>query len=206
MTVGGLILVRNDRVVSDLIALSYEPSCVCVSSDDGIVYVGGKDCSIHIYSVSNDNDDNDGNGNGYTLDEIHTLSGTHLQPIYALSISNDGTKLASADVRDICIWNIDEEYSTKIGKGRWCFHNQRINAITWSNDDTILASGGNDDSIFLWSMKKPLRRVHYSFAHCGGITAMEFLKNADGMILASVGNDGCVNQWDVTDDIIKKFG
>jgi len=200
MTVDGVILVWSKSATSNVsenfCKLPYEPTTVCVSPDDRIVYVGGKDCTIHIYSI-NDND---------TLDEIHTLSGTHLQPIYALSISNDGKKLASADVRDICVWNIEEDYHTVIGKGRWCFHNQKINALTWSNDDTILASGGSDDSIYIWSLKKPVKRIHYGFAHRGGITGLEFLKNKDGNILASVGNDGCVNQWDVTDDVMKKFG
>ncbi len=201
MTVDGLILVRNDSDVSDnFIKLPYEPTTICVSPDDSMVYVGGKDCSIHIYSI-NVNGDSDN-----TLDEIRTLSGTHLQPIYSLSISNDGTKLASADVRDICVWNIEEDYNKVIGKGRWCFHNQKINALSWSNDDTILASGGNDDSIFIWSLKKPVKRIHYGFAHRGGITGLEFLKSEEGMVLASVGNDGCVNQWDVTDDVMKKFG
>lgn len=195
MTVNGLLLVRDNTIVSDLIELAYEPTSVCVSADDKRVYVGGKDNNIHIYSVEND-----------SLSELRKLSGMHLQPIYALSLSNDGTKLASADVRDICVWNLDDDFKTVVGKGRWCFHNQKINALTWSYDDTILASGGNDDSIFCWSIKKPTKRIHYSFAHRGGVTGLEFLKNADGLILASVGNDGCVNQWDVTDDVMKKFG
>ena len=195
MTVNGLILVRDDSVVSDVIKVPYEPTSICVSTDDRFVYVGGKDNSIHIYSV-----------NGDTIDEVKILAGTHLQPVYALSLSNNGTMLASADVRDICVWNIAEDYSPIIGKGRWCFHSQKINALTWSNDDTVLASGGNDDSIFFWSLKKPIKRIQYPFAHRGGVTCLEFLKNGDGMVLASIGNDGCVNQWDVTDDVMKKFG
>ncbi len=194
MTVDGLVMVRDDSIVSNLIKLTFEPTAICVSSDDSTVYVGGKDNSIHIYNVNND-----------TLSEIHTLSG-HLQPIYALSLSNDGSKLASADVRDICVWNVNEKYTSIIRNGRWCFHSQRINCLAWSNDDSVLASGGNDDSIFFWSLNKPMGRIHYSFAHRGGITGLEFLKNADSYVLASVGRDGCVNEWDVTDDVMNKFG
>mmetsp|Transcript_6203 Transcript_6203/g.6737 ORF Transcript_6203/g.6737 Transcript_6203/m.6737 type:complete len:421 (-) Transcript_6203:149-1411(-) len=197
MTVNGLLLAKDDAIISDLIATSYEPMSVCVSSDDKLVFVGGKDCSIYVYSV-----------NDTSLDKINTLTGVHLQPVYALSLSNDGTKLASADVRDICVWNVSESGScnTIIGKGRWCFHSQKVNVITWSSDGSILASGGNDDSIFLWSLKKPSTRVQYAFAHRDGITDMMFLNGVDGLILASVGNDGCVNKWDVTDDVMKKFG
>ncbi len=199
MTVDGFVLVKNNVKVSEPIKTSFEPTSICVSKNDQLVYVGGKDRNIHIFKVLNDECE---------VEEVKTISGAHLQPIYALSLSNDGSKLASADVRDVCVWNIDDglEYSTKIGKGRWCFHNQKINALSWSKDDTVLASGANDDSIFLWSLKKPMKRVQLSFAHRGGITGLEFLQNMDGMILASVGNDGCVNQWDVTDDVMKKFG
>ena len=197
MTVDGLILMRSDTEVSDLFKTSFEPTAICVSADDHYIYVGGKDNSIHIYRV---------NDIGDSLDEVRTLSGTHSQPIYALSLSNDGTKLASADVRDVCVWDVENDYSSVIGKGRWCFHNQRINVLAWSNDDTILASAGNDDSIFIWSLQKKMKRIQYSFAHRAGITGLEFMKNSDGMILTSVGNDSCMNRWDITDDVIRKFG
>ena len=195
MTVNGLQLMKNNQIISNLITLPYEASSICVSLDDSTVYVGGRDCNIHIYAV-NDN----------TIDEIHQLSGTHLQPIYSLALSHDGSKLASADVRDICVWNVEADYEPIIGKSRWCFHQQRINALAWSKDDSVLASGGNDDSIYFWSLKKKTTRVHYPHSHRGGVSAMEFLKNEDGMVLVSVGNDACVNQWDVTDDVMKKFG
>ena len=196
MTVDGFLLVNNNVQVSDPIKTAYEPTSVCVSKDDKLVYVGGMDCAIHVYQVQNDSE----------VEEIKTLSNTHLQPIHAISISNDGSKLASADVRDICVWNIYEDYNPIIRKGRWCFHNQKISTLAWSNDDSVLASGAQDDSIYLWNLKKPIKRVQYSFAHRGGITGLEFLKNMDGMVLASVGNDGCVNLWDVTDEVMKKFG
>jgi len=196
MTVNGMLLVRDNKITSDLITLPYEASSVCVSSDDSTVYIGGKDNDIHVYSVSSDYTD---------LEEIHKLTGTHLQPVYALALSHDGTKLASADTRDICVWNVEDNYAPLIGRSRWCFHQQKINTLAWSQDDSVLASGGSDDSIYLWSLKKKTTRVHYRFAHRGGISCLEFLKSP-GMVLVSVGNDGCVNQWDITDHVMKKFG
>lgn len=201
MTVNGIQLMRGNDLVSDLITLAFEASAVCVSANDSTVYIGGRDHIIHIYNVNDD-----GNGGACGLKEVQQLAGTHLQPIYSLALSNDGTKLASADNRDICVWNVEEGYAPIIGKSKWCFHQQRINALAWSNDDSILASGGNDDSIYFWSLKKKMTRVHYPHSHRGGVTAMEFLKNVDGMVLVSVGNDACVNQWNVKDDALKKFG
>ena len=197
MTVNGLQLMKNNAIISNLITLPYEALSVCISSDDSTIYVGGRDNNIHIYQV---------NGDGDGIDETNKLSGAHLRPIHSLALSNDGTKLASADTRDICVWNVQDGYSPIIDKSRWCFHQQQINALAWSNDDSILASGGNDDSIYFWSLKKKTTRVHYPHSHRGGITALEFLKNEDGMVLVSVGNDACVNQWDVTDDVMNKFG
>ena len=203
MTVNGIQLMKTNKLVSDLIALPYEASSICLSANDSTIYIGGRDNIIHIYEIIKNDDDDDA---ACRLEEIHQLAGTHLQPIYSLALSNDGTKLASADVRDICVWNVEEGYAPIIGKSRWCFHQQRINALAWSNDDSILASGANDDSIYFWSLKKKTTRVHYPHSHRGGVTAMEFLKNVKGMVLVSVGNDACVNQWDVTDDVLKFFG
>jgi len=198
VTVGGLLLVKGDSVVSELISIPYSALSVCVSSDDRTVFVGGEDCNIHVYTVDS---------SAMTLNEINVIEGGHLKPIHALAISNDSSLLASADVRDICVWNAKDGFSPIIGKSRWCFHTQPISCLAWSPDDTVLASGGNDDSIYLWSLTKKMKRVHYSFAHRGGVSGLEFLpQSGAGMTLVSVGADGCANLWDVTDDVAKKFG
>lgn len=200
LTVEGIQLLKHGNFVSDHMTLSYTPMSVCVSDDDCTLYVGGDDCNVHIYRVIESND-------GFTsLEERHQLSGVHGQPIYSLAISNDGTKLASASIREICVWDIVSGYDLIIGKSRWCFHQQRINDLAWSNDDSVLASAGNDDSIYFWSLQKKTTRVHYPHTHRGGVTAIEFLRNVSGMILVSVGNDACINTWDVTDDLLSKFG
>uniref|UniRef100_A0A7R9ZGR7 Anaphase-promoting complex subunit 4 WD40 domain-containing protein n=1 Tax=Pseudictyota dubia TaxID=2749911 RepID=A0A7R9ZGR7_9STRA len=141
------------------------------------------------------------------MKQERVLEGGHLKPVHSVRLSSD--HLASADVRDVCVWNIGDSYAPIIGKSRWCFHTQRIVCLAWSEDGSVLASGGNDDSIYLWSMTKKTKRVHYSFAHRGGISGLEFMKAGDGngtMTLVSVGADGCINAWDVADDVAKKFG
>jgi WD40 repeat protein len=195
LTVKGILLLHDNDITSDLIPIDYEALSICVSSNDQTIYVGGQDYNIHIYQVSDN-----------TLTKKEILSGDHLKPIYSLALSNDGTKLASGDAQSVCVWDVSENHAPIVGRSRWCFHQQRINALAWSNDDSIIASGGNDDSIYLWSLKKKAKRVHYSFAHRGGISSMVFLKNTNGTVLVSAGNDGCVNQWDVTSDIMDKFG
>lgn len=194
MTVDGVILMKQAQTISDVIPLPYEASSICVSKDDTKVYVGGCDGVIHVYSI----DEN-------KLTEVHHMEGVHQQPVYSLALSHDGKMLASADTRDVIVWNVDGVYETLVGKSRWCFHKARVNTLAWSLDDNFLASGGNDDSIFIWSLRKKTTRIEYAFSHRGGITGLSFMNQSDGYILVSVGADGCVNKWDTTDDIRQKF-
>lgn len=184
----------DDKALSPLIPLDYTALSVCISKDDSTVYVGGEDCKIYIYTVTSD----------YELKETAVIENGHLKPVHALALSHGNTKLASADLRDVCVWNLVEGNAPIVTKGRWCFHTQRITCLAWSHDNSIVASGGADDSIFLWSLAKKTKRVHYPFCHRGGVTGLEFSGNE--WRLLSVGVDACVNQWDVTDDVAKKFG
>jgi WD40 repeat protein len=189
-----LFLSTDDTAVSHLIPLDYTALSICISKDDSTVYVGGEDCKIHIYAVTS----------SFELNESNVIENGHLKPIHALALSHDQTKLASADVRDVCVWNLADGHNAPIvTKGRWCFHTQRITCLAWSYDDSIVASGGADDSIYLWSLLKKTKRVQYSFCHRGGVTGLQFLGE---WRLLSVGVDACVNQWDVADDVAKKFG
>mmetsp|Transcript_19345 Transcript_19345/g.29379 ORF Transcript_19345/g.29379 Transcript_19345/m.29379 type:complete len:491 (-) Transcript_19345:143-1615(-) len=198
-TVDGIVLVRDRKIVSEVSGLSYKPLSLDISSDDKFVVAGGDDCKIHIFAIATD----------FAMEEINVIANGHLKPIHALCLSNNGTMLASADVRDVCIWSIPENKSEPwtplIGKGRWCFHAQRITSLAWSLDDKVIASGGSDDSIFLWSLTKKMKRVHYPFSHRGGITGLCFLPK-DGYVLCSVGVDSCINEWNVTANVAKTFG
>lgn len=179
--------------MSSLLSLETKANAICLTADDSTLYVAGEDSKIYVYSVAE----------SFELEKKHVIEGAHLKPIHALSLSHDESKLASADVRDVCVWST-EDFSSIVGKSRWCFHTQRITCLAWAPNDTVLASGGADDSIYLWSLTKKMKRQHYSFAHRGGVTGLEFLN--EGLTLVSVGADACVNQWDVTDDVAKKFG
>ena len=202
MTVEGLILIKDKEPVSELIRLPYTATAVHLSKDDSTLYIGGNDCNIYVYNVSSMDFSN-------PLEETHTIKGEHLHAVQSLAVSPDGTHLAAADVRDVCIYSTSD-YSTILPKGRWCFHTQRIGCLTWSPDSSVVASGGNDDNIFLWSPAKKTKRVHYRFAHRGGITGLFFIGNVASSggdwILVSCGVDGCVNWWNVEKDVKEKFG
>lgn len=193
VTVHGLLVVEGGKVGS-MMSIPYVAQCVAVSKDDKKVYVGGDDCKIHIYSC-----------NGSSLEETAVIDGTHLKPIHAVALSNDGTKLASGDEKDICVFDLANNNASIIGRGRWCFHLQKVTCLAWSKDDKILASGGADDAIYLWHLDKKMRRVHYPYAHRGGLVGLEFLQSSAKLDLLSVGADSVVNRWDVTKDAADKF-
>eukprot|EP00523_Entomoneis_sp_CCMP467_P005598 CAMPEP_0168751604 /NCGR_PEP_ID=MMETSP0724-20121128/17923_1 /TAXON_ID=265536 /ORGANISM="Amphiprora sp., Strain CCMP467" /LENGTH=674 /DNA_ID=CAMNT_0008799761 /DNA_START=63 /DNA_END=2087 /DNA_ORIENTATION=+ len=192
-TVNGLQLVR-DKSLSDLISIPFTANAACVTKDDKTVYVGGDDNKIHIFGV-----------NDLTLTETGVID-AHLKPVQCLELSHDESKLASSDERDVCVFDLSEGNKAIIGKGRWCFHAQRVTCLSWSNDDSMIASAGADDSIYVWSFAKKSRRVHYQFAHRGGVTGLAFLPTTDGSHkFVTVGIDSVVNLWDATADIAEKF-
>mmetsp|Transcript_7829 Transcript_7829/g.11259 ORF Transcript_7829/g.11259 Transcript_7829/m.11259 type:complete len:691 (-) Transcript_7829:358-2430(-) len=198
VTVEGLVLANatTGALVSDTLhpfGSSYNPSSVCMAKDDSTIYVGGDDCKIHIYNVED---------NGRTIVKGDVYESIHLKPIHALALSPDGAKLASADVRDVCVTDLKSK-ETLVGKGRWCFHTQRITCLSWHDNGTYLASGGADDQVFIWNLSKRMKRIHYKFTHRGGVSGLAFLPSTSKLI--SVGADSCFNTWDVQADIERKF-
>jgi WD40 repeat protein len=135
---------------------------------------GGDDRSIHVCAQSpraaaSPADDHPPQT---LLDERHVIGrGQHLHPVQSMALSPDGTMLAAADVRDVCVYSMSGGFPAIVPRGRWCFHSQRVRCLAWSPGGTVLASGGGDDSIFLWCPNVRTRRVQYRFAHRGGITS-----------------------------------
>lgn len=191
LTVKGIMLLKDGKQISKGIhTLNHEANCIVVSKDDKTIYVGGNDCKIYVYTSE--------------VKEINVIADGHLKPIHSIALSNDGKMLATGDTRDVCVYNT-KDLSVVVGKSKWCFHLQSINTLAWSPDGKVLASGGADDSIYLWSINNK-KRIHYQFAHRGGIVGLGFKEEPSGMKLVSVGKDSCVVEWNVAADVKEKFG
>uniref|UniRef100_A0A7S1BRP9 Anaphase-promoting complex subunit 4 WD40 domain-containing protein n=1 Tax=Corethron hystrix TaxID=216773 RepID=A0A7S1BRP9_9STRA len=163
--------------------LSYAPVSAAAAADDAQYCVGGDDRLIHVYAAD--------------LEEVRTVAG-HTGPVSVLEYSPDGTLLASGGNREVCVWNVTEGFGPVV-VGKWPFHTMPITALAWKGDSTHLASGGMDGNIILWNWKVDNRRVRYDFAHRDGVAGMVWGDRE----LVSTGLDGCMNIWDVTDDLIK---
>jgi WD repeat-containing protein 1 (actin-interacting protein 1) len=182
--------------VSALVSIPYEAQAVAMTLCDTTVFVGGKDCNIYVYSLDSNNT--------AELTLQHTVLDGHFKPIHSLALSPDGTKLASADERDVCVWDITRvPWTPVVGRGKWCFHTQRITSLAWSPCHRVLISGGADDSIYLWCFEKKLRRIHYHHAHRGGIVSIHYIPAPHKYQFISAGVDSVVNVWDATEDIQK---
>jgi len=74
-------------------------------------------------------------------------------------------------------------------------HLGRVNAIAFSPDGEILASGGGDKTIKLWALKTGKQIITLS-GHLSGVNAIAF--SPDGKILASASTDNTVKLWDTS--------
>jgi WD repeat-containing protein 1 (actin-interacting protein 1) len=193
-TVQSLLLIDATGSILDTKKLPYEALSVTVTKDDTKAYVGGKDNIIHVYDIDS---------SGSLTESTMPITG-HRKPVHALALSKDGTKLASGDDKDICVWDLTTNNNEPlVGPGKWCFHTQRITKLAWSPDGRILASAGADDAIFLWCLESKMKRIHYKFCHRGGITGLHFLADRR---LVSAGVDAAVQVWNVASDVTAKFG
>ncbi|MBS1788481.1 MAG: PD40 domain-containing protein [Acidobacteria bacterium] len=73
-------------------------------------------------------------------------------------------------------------------------HSARVNAVAYSPNGRIIASGGVDQTIKLWDVETGLE-LRTLRGHTAAVQALAF--SPDGRLLASGGTDNIINLWDV---------
>jgi len=187
-----LVVSSNGSISSKLENLSYSPLSVAVSADEQTVCVGGSDNKLRVYSVS-----------GGALAEKHTATDNPISPITALSFSPSGELLATGDAKEVRVYKTSD-WTCDI-KGRWQFHTSKITCLDWSLDGEFICSGGQDESIFIWSKAKKMKRVQYKFTHKGGVSGAAWVGSGEERKIVSCGLDGVVCNWDVLEQMREKF-
>ena len=158
---------------------------VAFSPDGQLLTSGSSDGSIKLWHLR------DGR-------ELMTLGGRRwfyrlFNSVTSVAVSPDGTTLASGINRNIKLWHLNEERELTTLRG----HPGIVEALGFSRDGQMLASGGSDGSIKLWWLpdRQELRTL---LAHRHPVTCLAFAP--DGKMLAShSAHENTIKLWRVKD-------
>lgn len=124
------------------------------------------------------------------------ILGRHQAPIFAVAISPDGHRLASADGTGLIYVRAMTRPHAVLAELN---HNHnRVWAIAFSPDSQTMASAGSDGIIRLWNLNAPdSPPVLLANGHQGQIFSLDFSPN--GATLAAASHDATIQLWDMTD-------
>eukprot|EP00633_Aureoumbra_lagunensis_P003719 CAMPEP_0197302380 /NCGR_PEP_ID=MMETSP0890-20130614/51010_1 /TAXON_ID=44058 ORGANISM="Aureoumbra lagunensis, Strain CCMP1510" /NCGR_SAMPLE_ID=MMETSP0890 /ASSEMBLY_ACC=CAM_ASM_000533 /LENGTH=291 /DNA_ID=CAMNT_0042781965 /DNA_START=84 /DNA_END=956 /DNA_ORIENTATION=+ len=137
------------------------------------------------------------------------FSSVHSDAVNALAFSPDGSILASGSCdwdknKTVMIWDVKNGNRIRTLGCSFQFlpthfaglfssvHSDAVNALAFSPDGSILASGSKDNTVMIWDTKNG-NRIRTLSDHSGSIEALAF--SPDGSILASGSTDKTVMIW-----------
>ena len=109
---------------------------------------------------------------------------------FALAFSSDSKTIAVGGNGMITIYDT----STNKAVRTWKAHNGNVNAVAFSHDDKVLASGSSDNSVKLWDAKSG-KLVNKIDAHRSQVYAVTF--SPDGKRLITTSRDKTARLWKV---------
>ncbi|KAH9031687.1 WD40 repeat-like protein [Lactarius pseudohatsudake] len=174
--------VRNHQKVADLRPWgggATNPTAIAATGS--LVAIGFGDQKVRLYDWD-----------GKTLQEaglLHANGGL----VSVLAFSPDGSKLAAGDSSGkVILYDVAKR---EMITPRWSFHTARVNTLSWTADSLHCASGALDTHIYVWSVRKPSKKITITNAVPGGVNAVLWVSD-DGR-LAGTGADAAVKVWQV---------
>ena len=155
---------------------------LALSADGQTLVSGGEDNTIKVWNLQ-------------TKDL--KFASRQLDTIRSLSLSNDGTILASASGDLIKIWDLQGKTLIRTLKG----HQSTIWSVDISPDGSMLASASGDRTIKLWNLHTG-ELIRTLTGHTDRVFAVNF--SPDGLTLASASQDNTVKLWNVQNGQIRQ--
>jgi COMPASS component SWD3 len=129
--------------------------------------------------------------NGSELKHSATLSGLHDVGVNDLAWHGDGTTLCVAsDDKSLSLWDL----RTREPINRLVGHTSYVTSCTFSSQSNQIVSGGFDETIRLWDVRRPERSVRSIDAHSDPVSCVDFC--FDGTLIVSASYDGLCRIWD----------
>lgn len=98
------------------------------------------------------------------------------------SLITSGSRDRTIKMRDIKTKTDSSSQYTELTK-----HEQEVCGMKWSLDGKMLASGGNDNRLFIWSLDRMRKPVHKYKDHKGAIKALAWSPHRHGLLAAGCG-------------------
>lgn len=177
----GICLVKNNVIVHVTKEFSWTPTSIGIAVDGKTVAVGADDMNIHLFTVEGDE-----------LAQGNDIMG-HRGEVTCVSFSPNGEYLAAGDAyREVRIWEVASQ--SAIIEGKWVYHTTRVTGVAWAPSGNFVASASLDEHLYIWNIEQPSNKTKFEYAHKDGATGVHF---TDENTLISVGNDGCINTWNL---------
>ena len=152
-----------------------------LSSDGGIVACGSQDNTVHFWRRSTEQDS--------------MMSGYPGKPS-ALSFDDTGTVLATGGGEAVTVWSFHKGGPEGTTPGVLEFHAQPITTLSFAPGAMLLASGGRDDAVVVWSLQRDGTGSPLGAAVVADAVA-ELYWRPDGRALAALDGRGGVTVWQV---------
>ncbi|KAJ4456998.1 putative Cell division cycle 20.1; cofactor of APC complex [Paratrimastix pyriformis] len=107
--------------------------------------------------------------------------------------------IVSAGSRDTSIINFDVRLPDPRIATMSGFHQQEVCSLRWSPDGTQLASGGNDNQLFIWDSMQLHQPLHSLMGHQGAVKAMAWCPLQPNLLASGGGSaDRTIKIWNTS--------
>ena len=131
---------------------------------------------------------------GSPVIELKQLASIAAGSVHQIAWSQDNSMLAIALFRD----SIVKIYSPGLSLTRQCKgHTEGVRSVSFSSDSLLLASGGSDATVRIWTWQGALCKQVFVLAHAQPVLSVAFHPK-QARLLAAGGDDGFIQLWDVS--------